>query len=472
MNDTREEKNVLPTDQALLDARILQQQDVKSIDSRIGLPWRFWILAAAFFAVSAGGFFFYQQIYKKQAEQLLPSAVAELSAGNMKVGLAMLREAAAAHNTMAQYKLAEVLTMQYLLQNGHLPLRAEVGGELFTQLDRAVLAGNPSAAYLSSVLSRAAAGSDVQQLALLGKAADGGLFIARLEAAFSFGRKYAAQSGYLASLAEAASQGWHVARIEQAAIAQDGGDMIHARQWLEQAQQEIEPRDSLVLLRRALKDADWQQLERDYRSVGAYRLAMMMHTPSEQAVGLRLLQKAADAGLPAAHLSLAKRYLDANKGSWEPEKARELLENLAKRATPLCHLGVTECAGSLVSQAKFTLAVNHYSGVQGFESVASAYDYLKEGNEQGEADATYMLGWVLLNGRGVPADIGRGLVLITQAATAGITGAKVTLAKCYLQGLGVSPSREKARSLLQEAAAKGDEEAVVLLQKLGERGEV
>ncbi|MDC7712159.1 tetratricopeptide repeat protein [Vogesella indigofera] len=473
MNRTHNDNPVFPSEAALHQARVLQHEATATEAPRVGIPWKFWLVATVFVAVSAGGFFGYQQMYKKQAEQLLSKASAELSAGRLEQGVALLREAATAHNAQAQYQLAAVLAVQYLQQHGRLPLRSEAGqGELFILLDKAVQAGEAEAAYLASVLSRAAGSEPSHYLALLGKAADAGLFIARLDAASNLGKKYAVQPAYLASLAEAAAKGWHVAQVEQAALEQAQGDAVHARQWLEQAQQAGALRDRLLLLRRALPDDAWRQLEQDYRHVAAYRLSMMMDEPGQREAVLSLLQRTADTGLPAAKLALAEHYLDAQKGYWQPEKARAVLESLAHRTLPLCRVDVVECAEMLVGQAKFKLAVNHYLGVQGFESVAQAFDYLKQGNEHGEADATYLLGWVLLNGRGVPADVGRGVALITQAAAAGIAGAKVTLAKCYLQGLGVTPDRQKAKTLLQDAAAQGDGEAAGLLQKLGQGGKV
>ncbi|MDC7706781.1 tetratricopeptide repeat protein [Vogesella indigofera] len=467
MNSANDTGPALPSEAALRQAKALQNHEAVSEAPKVGVPWKFWLLVAVVVAVSAGGFFAYQQVYKKQAVLLLPKAAAELAAGRVEQGLALLREAAAAHNTDAQYQLAEVLATQYLAQQGRLPLRSDAGQtELFTQLDKAVQAGEPAAAYLASVLARADGTNQQHALALLAKAADSGLFIARLETAISLGKKYASQSVYLASLAESARKGWHVAQLEQSVLAENKKDMPHARQWLEQAQKPGEHQDRLVILRRALNDAEWQQMELDYRNVADYRLAMMIESDQREAA-LSMLQKAAEAGLPAAELALSERYLEQQKGYWQPEKARSLLERLARRSSLLCHIDVDECSNSLVSQAKFKLALNHYLGLQGFESVAQAFDYLKEGNEHGEADATYLMGWVLLNGRGIPMDVDRGVVLITQAAASGIAGAKVTLAKCYLQGLGVMPDPKKARVLLQQAAAQGDDEAISLLQKQG-----
>ena len=79
---------------------------------------------------------------------------------------------------------------------------------------------------------------------------------------------------------------------------------------------------------------------------------------------------------------------------------------------------------------------------------------------------------IRLSERGRRADA---FPLLAQAAKAGIADAEYRVARCYLEGSGVPPSRAEATLWLKRAAAHGSIEAQVLLsvlciQGLGRRG--
>ena len=75
---------------------------------------------------------------------------------------------------------------------------------------------------------------------------------------------------------------------------------------------------------------------------------------------------------------------------------------------------------------------------------------------QGNAAGQRGFGWLLLHGKGGPADSARGLALLRAAADAGETRAMNALADAYRRGIGVEPDAVQAREWFRRSAAAGN----------------
>jgi len=101
------------------------------------------------------------------------------------------------------------------------------------------------------------------------------------------------------------------------------------------------------------------------------------------------------------------------------------------------------------------------AGIQAYyqENYKSAYAQLLPLAEQGDAQALYYVGSMLVDGRGVSADQAKGVNLLEQAVNKKNYKAAKTLGKMYLSGFGVAMDTEKGAKyiLLSESFATEDD---------------
>ena len=101
------------------------------------------------------------------------------------------------------------------------------------------------------------------------------------------------------------------------------------------------------------------------------------------------------------------------------------------------------------------------AGIQAYDrqDYKAAYEQLLPLAEQGDAQAQYYVGSMLVDGRGVSADQAKGVNLLEQAVSKKNYKAAKTLGKMYLSGFGVAMDAEKGAKyiLLSESLATEDD---------------
>jgi TPR repeat protein len=90
------------------------------------------------------------------------------------------------------------------------------------------------------------------------------------------------------------------------------------------------------------------------------------------------------------------------------------------------------------------------------------------GAARGEAGALFRLGACYLAGLGVPQSYERAAELYTQAVSKGHADAQTCLGALYCKGLGVPKDVARGVALFKQAAAGGIKEAADALRTLGE----
>ena len=173
-----------------------------------------------------------------------------------------------------------------------------------------------------------------------------------------------------------------------------------------------------------------------------------------QSKAVALYVRGEDLGDGVAFDRLAKLYQDAALPTYSPTKAIALYRDAMADAT------VTELSGLLAKLPGAPPAIR--SGVLKDFSIADAY---RGRAETGDAEAMVALASYLQD-TGVQADGSEAVTWLQKAAAVGETRAMVALAKAYALGVGVVPSLERSRALLEEAAAKGSNEARTLLANM------
>ena len=101
------------------------------------------------------------------------------------------------------------------------------------------------------------------------------------------------------------------------------------------------------------------------------------------------------------------------------------------------------------------------AGIQAYnqQDYKAAYEQLLPFAEQGDAQAQYYVGSMLVDGMGVSADPVKGVGLLEQAVSKNNYRAAMTLGKMYLSGYGVAMDTEKGAKyiLLSESLATEDD---------------
>jgi TPR repeat protein len=101
------------------------------------------------------------------------------------------------------------------------------------------------------------------------------------------------------------------------------------------------------------------------------------------------------------------------------------------------------------------------AGIQAYnqQDYKAAYEQLLPLAEQGDAQAQYYVGSMLIDGMGVSADPVKGVDLLEQAVSKDNYRAAMTLGKMYLSGFGVAMDTEKGAKylLLSESLATEDD---------------
>ena len=100
----------------------------------------------------------------------------------------------------------------------------------------------------------------------------------------------------------------------------------------------------------------------------------------------------------------------------------------------------------------------------------TALQYLVPAAEAGDADAQFRLGFMYLQGEGVPQDMEKAAYYTAKAADQGNVNAQTNMGKMYAEGIGVPQSYVNAAKYYQMAAEQGDDRAQNNLGKLYDDG--
>lgn len=87
---------------------------------------------------------------------------------------------------------------------------------------------------------------------------------------------------------------------------------------------------------------------------------------------------------------------------------------------------------------------------------------IRELAEQGDAEAQYRMGQMLLTGKGAEKDEPQGVEWLRKAAGQGMADAQYRLAVCLRKGIGTEKDAQEAKRWLEEAARNGNKTAVEL----------
>jgi TPR repeat protein len=163
----------------------------------------------------------------------------------------------------------------------------------------------------------------------------------------------------------------------------------------------------------------------------AFRVAMGL--PSDEALSV--------AGLTAVHgMAEGDPFYQGTNAVWAVPD-RVAIEKLAQKGNPW---------------AQFTTGWFHDYGVCGAErNYFKAFDFYRAAAKKGYTDAYGDLGWLYLNGQGVPQNTDLAKATFEKGVAAGSPKALSGLGYMYLYGVGVKTDYALARKLFEQGAVKG-----------------
>jgi hypothetical protein len=144
-------------------------------------------------------------------------------------------------------------------------------------------------------------------------------------------------------------------------------------------------------------------------------------------------------------------------------------KRLSMRRLGAVAAGSALAAACYLSAAPASLAASAVSRCQEYVT-GQDYDraamHCAAAANDGDAGSQAALGWMYLNGKGVPANEREAVRWTREAAEQGNTAAEAILGGMYLEGKSVAQDKEKAREWIARAADKGHRKAQVALGNL------
>ncbi len=171
------------------------------------------------------------------------------------------------------------------------------------------------------------------------------------------------------------------------------------------------------------------------------------------AAAQREFRESAEAGEPAAMLSLAFLYMHGEGVSADDREAVHWLALAAEKG---------------LAPAQHSLALAYYEGHGVERNTAVAANYFESAALQGLADAQFNLGVLYARGDGVPRDWRRARFWHEKAAEQGVTDSEIALGTMYANGQGVETDYVEAARWFGKAAASGNAKARRALESFGE----
>jgi len=200
--------------------------------------------------------------------------------------------------------------------------------------------------------------------------------------------------------------------------------------------------------------------------------------PQDAEAAHRCFLRAAELGLTAAQVRVARAYLDGAGVAADPARAFEWYTKAARdgRGDPeaLYRLGTLYADGRGVArddaaarrnfvaaaeqgspEAQYSAAVLSLGGRGGPRDVEAALRWFERAAEQGHAASLYNLGVMHRDGVGVPQDVARARTWFERAAEKGDAGARHNLGVMALTGVDGSADPRKAAEWFLQAAESG-----------------
>ena len=176
---------------------------------------------------------------------------------------------------------------------------------------------------------------------------------------------------------------------------------------------------------------------------------------ADESKQLEWLEKGAEANDTDCQLALAYEYFSGG---------------ICKQDFSLALKWMLTAAENGSGAAMNNLAIMYTEGQAGEKNYEVALEWAIKGAKNGDASQLNRYALLYQDGDGfLPHMPEKGAELLQIGADSGNTSSMVFLSRAYLQGLGVETNEEKALSLLESAAKKGNKDAMDLLKKLGPR---
>ncbi len=170
----------------------------------------------------------------------------------------------------------------------------------------------------------------------------------------------------------------------------------------------------------------------------------------DRAKAFQLIREAADAGNPRAQVRFGDACLSGEFVPHDPVAAFGWFEKAAAQD---------------YAPAYFKLGNAYDRGIGVPEDPVRAFEEYGKAARMGYGPAQYRFGLCFLNGRGIAADPAGATFWFRNAIGRGNVDAMRKLGVCLLQGRGIEKDQAEGLKLLQAAAAAGDTEAILLLNR-------
>lgn len=312
---------------------------------------------------------------------------------------------------------------------------------MMTELKSASESGLPTATYILAVVSEQGIGTpiDVEAAAkLYREAAEQGLPSAQ----FRLGTGLV--EGRFGQTDEAEGVAW----LRRGALGGIGEAASYLGDYFTKSQPP-EFKEAALWYQRAI-DAGYAAASRQLASLYLTGYGVM----EDRAEAERLLRVAADSGNLDAGADLANLVMR------DPDRAQEA------EAVPGWFRDAAQ-GGDFV--AAFNLGLCFAKGVGVQQDDRKAAQWVRRAAEE-VAEAQYMYGRILQDGRGVPVDLREARIWFARAAAAGVPDARVALAEMLLNGDGGAPMPDMAVQLFTLAAKAGHPSAMYALGVLYDTG--
>lgn len=202
----------------------------------------------------------------------------------------------------------------------------------------------------------------------------------------------------------------------------------------------------------------WQQIAADDGEPNSQLFMGMLYaqdeqgTPADYAKAFFYLEKAAKQGVSMAQLLLGMMYRDGQGVPANPEKAVWWLQQAVAQNN---------------GRAAYNLGLLLYQGAKGVpKDEAGAFRNFHIAAENGNANALYYLASMYHQGIGTPVDDAMAFKYAVAARNAHILEAITLLGDYYSDGIGTAVDTQRAKTLYEQAAKKGDSDAAFKLKML------
>ncbi|SHN63069.1 tetratricopeptide repeat protein [Desulfovibrio litoralis] len=185
--------------------------------------------------------------------------------------------------------------------------------------------------------------------------------------------------------------------------------------------------------------------------VEVLKKASLAYQEKKYTEAINLLKPLADKGNTDAQFALGLIYVRGEGVKADPNLVKEYWTKSANAGHP---------------EAQFNLGMAYIRGIFGKRSATDAVKWWEKAANQGHGDAYYALGQIYKVGDGVKKDEKKSASYNQKGLELGHPGCAYELGVAYAKGAGVPKDMNKAKTLLKEAADKGDQVALDVLKNI------